>query len=261
MIDTTGSSNTRAAARHALVEYMKSDKRVALLTGTFQHEKHVLALQCVVEALEHPSRLLFRTNSTSGISRFLSPVFGGKRLSGREFRIEDGHTLYADSINSSSWGKTPNEIDVAIVYPIDSLDLRTADMSLEDLRRRGVRKMILVTWTDNFDLSWAGHLEPIRITFDAEEERPDYHNRMKRIVSKPSRRRQRKIPEYAKHVPDNRLVRIHCDGRCHGRGSRWARLNRDHPGISTLNSAQDLEYTATCLKCGFEATDNYNWLE
>lgn len=254
-------SRTRQSAWDALLEFMRGEATIALVTGTYQREKHGLALHAAIESLSQRSNLLFRTNSVPHVADFLSPVFGDVPLRGRVFQVEGGHVLYGDSMNPSSWSKTPGQIDVAVVYPIDSLDRKAADACLEDLRRRGVKKLFLVSWTDNKDFSWADHLEPVRIVFDAAEERPDYHERMMEHVSTPSsRHRRRNVPKYAAHVPDEFLVRIYCDGpKCHTKGARWARLNKPHPGLSTLRGAEGGEYVATCLRCGFEAHDNYNW--
>jgi RNase P subunit RPR2 len=71
-----------------------------------------------------------------------------------------------------------------------------------------------------------------------------------------TRRIPKKVSRYAQHVPHEYLMRIFCD-KC--RTTRWAELNKPYPGPTALTKAEAGEYTAKCLKCGYEAMDNYNW--
>lgn len=64
------------------------------------------------------------------------------------------------------------------------------------------------------------------------------------------------IPKYAEGVPRQRLVQVLCKGRCgttrYAEVSKvpWSRDGRD----------PDSELYATCLMCGRQARDNYNWM-
>lgn len=42
-----------------------------------------------------------------------------------------------------------------------------------------------MTWTDNRDFSWAGGFAPVRVTLDAAEEEPEYHQRMTAYLAQP----------------------------------------------------------------------------
>lgn len=66
-----------------------------------------------------------------------------------------------------------------------------------------------------------------------------------------------KLPEYAASADRSKLVKILCKGTC--RCERFAELNLKYPGIEQLCKAKMFKYTATCLICGYEASDNYNW--
>ena len=63
-------------------------------------------------------------------------------------------------------------------------------------------------------------------------------------------------PRYAQHVPQHLLVRILCRVSC-GK-TRYARVSTDH--WSSTDTDPDSEVYATCLKCGYEARDPYNWM-
>jgi len=172
--------------------------------------------------------------------------------------LATGHQLFVDTINPASWNSTPLKIDVAIVYPLDSLNMDEGDDCVQDLLRRSAKKVFLVSWTDNVDFSWTDQFNPVRVVYDAEEEDPEYHRRVLELL--PSTRVERRpqgLPHYVGSTPIEYLIKIFCRGRCNG--TRWARLNKPHPGKSTLRNAPMGEYQATCLQCGYVATDNYNW--
>lgn len=54
-----------------------------------------------------------------------------------------------------SWHSSPTNIDVVVVYPIDSLNVKNGDECVYDLLARRAKTIILASWTDNKDL--VGH--------------------------------------------------------------------------------------------------------
>ena len=249
--------NTKEKAVKGILSFLQSDQQFLFLNGTYQNEKHPLALAAVLYQYPGPATILFRVNAQRNADIFLSPI--GIRRSpkpGTPIRVEE-HNLYVDTINPRSWNSSPSRIDVAIVYPTDSLNADKGGECVEDLVRRQANKIMLVTWTDNKDFGWVDQFNPVRVTYDAEEKRPDYHARMREIELKTSQKEVIKgLPDYAKTVPSEYLVKIHC--RTCG-SSRWARLNKPYPGKTALRNAEMGIYTATCLKCRTEEYDNYNW--
>lgn len=66
----------------------------------------------------------------------------------------------------------------------------------------------------------------------------------------------RKLPEYAQGQ-GGELIMAMCKGGC-----RTTRVHRLNPGQGMEPEAKDQKYagcSATCLSCGKEAYDNYNW--
>ena len=61
------------------------------------------------------------------------------------------------------------------------------------------------------------------------------------------------LPQYARDVPRERLVRVFCKGDCGM--TRYAELSK----TPWSKEGFDSELYATCLVCGREAKDNYNW--
>lgn len=240
-----------------------SDRKVLLLTGTHQYRKHILALSTIFDCYRSPSTVLFRTNHARNADDFLAPIIGKSGMAprvktGRPMNIAGGYRLFADTINPLSWKSTPSSIDVAVVYPIDSLDYDYGEKCVHDLMRRDVKKVFLVSWTDNVDgYGWTNQFDPVHVVYDAKEDDPEYHNRVLGCMSGGSTRRiPKKVSRYAQHVPHEYLMRIFCD-KC--RTTRWAELNKPYPGPTALKKAEAGEYTAKCVKCGYEAMDNYNW--
>ena len=65
-----------------------------------------------------------------------------------------------------------------------------------------------------------------------------------------------KLPSYALGGESALLVQITCRGRC--KTMRRAKMDGRYPGRRELKDGQG-PTSATCLKCGFEANDYYNW--
>lgn len=66
------------------------------------------------------------------------------------------------------------------------------------------------------------------------------------------------LPDYAAHANRRRLVKILCRGQCSR--TRWAELDCDYPGKDALKTMGMGTFHATCLVCGYTASDNYNWM-
>ncbi|MNP75240.1 hypothetical protein D3C76_1722680 [compost metagenome] len=54
------------------------------------------------------------------------------------------------------------------------------DRIIEDLHERVSKtgKIFLVSWTDNYDYNWLSNIVERHVVYDAEEEDPEYHNRV-----------------------------------------------------------------------------------
>jgi len=169
--------NTRAKAITELEEFLKSDARCALVTGTNQREKHKLVLS-VLSRVKEPSRILFRANGLDMVGGFFDKP---------ELRVKSGeplrfgsHRIFFDSLNKVTWRRSPRMFDFAVLYPLDSAcRQRDKECVIEDLMTlRQINKVFLVSWTDVHDFGWLDQYVDKRIVFDAEEEEPEYHKRM-----------------------------------------------------------------------------------
>ncbi|MHA1450132.1 MAG: hypothetical protein ACTSP4_11995 [Candidatus Hodarchaeales archaeon] len=144
---------------------------------------------------------------------FLSPVIelSSDPKSWKPKSIGGGFTLVTDTINRRSWRSGTLVPDVAVVYPIDAMDYDEGDACVHNLIRRGIKKIFLVSWTDNKDFGWIDQFEPVHSVYDAEEEDPEYHERVMEHVSSVSTQTiTKKLPDYAKSVNDRFLIFSQC---------------------------------------------------
>jgi hypothetical protein len=228
--------NTREKAANNIEMFLKSEKNVMLLTGTHSQQKHKLALQIVNATLPAP-KVLFRTNNK----------LHGENMSGFS---------YLDTFNVASQKKTPNDLDVAVVWPIDPLTADKGGVLMSDLQSRGVKKVILCTWLDNQDLTWLDSYKPEKVIYNAEDENAAHHETMEKIASNKRIIVPSNLPAYAKDADPRYLVRLHCD-KCNT--GRWAKMNKPFPGKDILLNSEMGAYKAVCLKCGTETDDSHNW--
>lgn len=252
--------NTKEKATKNILDFLRSDNKVLLLTGTHQSEKHSLALSLILAEYPSPANILFRANHSTNIKTFLSPVLELSKnpKTGKPIKISGGYNLHVDTINQMSWNSSPSDIDIAIVYPVGSLGESKGDDCVQDLIRRNAKKIVLVSYIDNKDISWVEQFNPVKVTYDSEEDDPNQHARIKEIVSESNPISISGLPQYVKNTQREYLIQLYCKGCSSG---RWAKLDKPYPGKTALKNAQIGEYTATCLKCGYENDDNYNWYE
>lgn len=175
--------NNRDQAIIEIKDFLKSDERCMLLTGTHQYEKHKLIMRILNEELDN-HLILFRMNSMQNIiEREFLGWTGLKRDPKAGERIKAGRNFYeCDSFNTSStWHKVSNKFSCAIVYPIDSICCRQKLQPIDDLfEHKNISKIFLVSWTDNrsYDYSILSKYFNRHVIYDAEEEDPAYHKRV-----------------------------------------------------------------------------------
>lgn len=164
--------NTRKEAEAALAEFMDSNEKVALLTGTNEYRKRVLALETFVKQ-EAGLNILFRANYIDNFQVFYAH-FDIKFKVGKPYRLEN-HTLYIDTIRENSWDKSPLEVDHAVLYPLEGASLlkeRARLKLMDDLLRRVSGKIILVDHGSTGENAWLSDFVDRRVSYDEEEGDP-----------------------------------------------------------------------------------------
>lgn len=168
--------NTIAKAIESLDEFMGSEEKVVLITGTHQYKKHLLALSTIGKGT-NASKILFRVNALQNAPDFLKAK--GPFKTGTAYKIGQNNSLYVDTIRSITWNKSPYEVDFSVLYPLDSTckDNKKNEI-VEDLISRTKKKVFVVSWTDMHDYSWLNEYVDRHVILDAEEEDPEYHQRV-----------------------------------------------------------------------------------
>lgn len=164
-------------------EFLKSDDKGVLITGTHQYEKHKLAM-AVIEKHFKNANILFRTNGLQSITNwdYLGWVGVTKQpKAGEIIKIENNFYQFDSLSNEGTWYKTDHKVDFAIVYPIDALCRKKSFKPIEDLfEYKDIDKIIMCSWTDraDYDYSLLSEYYNTHIIYDALEEDPDYHKRV-----------------------------------------------------------------------------------
>ncbi|HWQ71444.1 MAG TPA: hypothetical protein VN370_03900, partial [Desulfitobacteriaceae bacterium] len=82
---------------------------------------------------------------------------------------------------SSTWRRTSNKFDFAILYPIDALCRNMKKEAIINLfEHKSIPKIFLCSWTDNlgYDYSKFSEFFSRQVIYDAEEEDLAYHQRV-----------------------------------------------------------------------------------
>lgn len=172
--------NNRENLRQEIKAFIENEEeKIMLITGTYQNEKHKEVLRVINSNVDDGVKVLFRANAMENISSFLENHqvnFKTKKM------YKSGNLkIYFDSINKSSWD-IGAKYNISILYPVDSVcnvKEEKRNEIINDLIRRTVHKIFLISWTDNNDYSWLDMFEIDRkVIFDAEEEDSAYHQRV-----------------------------------------------------------------------------------
>ncbi len=173
--------NNRANAIDKIKEFLLSDKKYLFLYGTYIYEKIKLALDVVLSNYPQDKIILFRSNSMAQAEMDLEILKPEHRIKTGKPLLRNEKKIFIDSSNCRSWGKTPNKVDLSIIYPVGSLkkyDDNYFRKCLIDIDNRTEEKIIFISYLDIVPLTEIFDLIPIEVEFDLEEEDPDYHQRM-----------------------------------------------------------------------------------
>ncbi|GAA4879703.1 hypothetical protein GCM10023310_69850 [Paenibacillus vulneris] len=173
--------NTRSEAFRKISEFLTSDEKGLLITGTHQYEKHPLVLRAIAQTISTPSTILFRANSMQNLGTIFEARTANYQT-GTPYKLGN-HKMFIDTINKTSWKNTRYNYDFAVLYPVDPLmrSQKLYNEIIEDLfEDRRISKVFLVSWTDRpeYDYSLLNKYVQKHVVFDALEEDPDYHKRV-----------------------------------------------------------------------------------
>lgn len=166
--------NTKEKASKEIFEFLESDKKCLLLTGTHMFKKHELLISILNTTSD--KKILFRANAMNNLGTILK--IGQNIKSGIPYGVHN-NTWYFDSLEVTTWRRSPFDLDYAIIYPVGSMLRKDSYKKvLEDLNQKGVDKVFLVSCQETQDYSVLDRYVDYKVEYDAEEDDPDYHNRV-----------------------------------------------------------------------------------
>lgn len=180
--------NNKEQAAAQIEEFLQSDEKCMLLTGTHQYEKHKLVMR-ILNKHENKLLVLFRSNAMQNLNgnEFLGWA-GVKKNPKSGERLKIGSNTYeCDSLNTSStWSRTSGKFACALVYPIDPLCRSKNLEAIDNLFRKEISKIFLISWTDSKDYDYSIFSKYVsrHVVYDAEQEDPAYHKRVLEILDK-----------------------------------------------------------------------------
>lgn len=129
------------------------------------------------------AKILFRVNGMDNITNEEFAGFAGVKKtpkSGQWVKVSNNYYTF-DSLNRTTWSRSGNKFDFAILYPLDSVMRGNINEVLEDLTMiKDIGKLFLVSWTDNksYNYETISKYYDRHVIYDAEEENPGYHQRV-----------------------------------------------------------------------------------
>lgn len=179
--------NGKEQAIVQIIEFLKCDERVMILTGTHQYKKHKLIMSLLNKNYKN-TKILFRVSGMQNITNKEFAGFAGIKKtpkSGEWLKVRNNYYTF-DSLKKPTWRRSGNKFDFAILYPIDSAMRGNINDVLDDLTRyKDIGKLFLVTWTDNkrYDYTTIAKYYDRHVIYDAEEEELAYHKRVRDLIN------------------------------------------------------------------------------
>jgi len=171
--------NTRQKAKDQIIDFINSDRRCLLLTGTHMFEKHNLVLSILGDNVMS-KEILFRTNALKDLSLILDTSIKNFKT-GTAYGLGSSD-LYFDSFDIKTWTNSPDNLDFAIIYPIGSLITRNGfnKSPIDNIFNKGSRshKVFLIGSHENYNFSLFDEYVDQKVIFDVEEEDIEYHKRV-----------------------------------------------------------------------------------
>ncbi|EGO63465.1 hypothetical protein [Acetonema longum] len=172
--------NRKQQAIKDIENFLESDEKCVLITGTHQYEKHKLVMK-ILNTHYKNAHILFRINSMDNITDDIFIGLSKKPSAGAQIKLSNNYYEFDSFNTSSTWRKTSNRFDFAIFYPIDALCRSLKKEAISNLfEYKSIPKIFLCSWTDNsyYDYSKLSEFFSRQVIYDAEEEDLAYHQRV-----------------------------------------------------------------------------------
>ncbi len=131
--------NGKEQSKEKIIEFIYSDEKAVLITGTHQYNKHKLVMGILNKYYEN-AKILFRVNDMSNLTNEDFIGFAGLKKtpkSGEQLKIGRNYYIF-DSINRGTWNRSGHKFDFAILYPTDSAIRSNITDILDNLTVRNI---------------------------------------------------------------------------------------------------------------------------
>ncbi|MBJ8133955.1 hypothetical protein [Bacillus cereus group sp. N3] len=151
--------NSFESATREINEFLESDKeKVIFIKGTNQKSKLPLVLETIIPS-KKLNNGLFRVNRLDSIAKFFDQRVYDIPLNVGKMRVIENTNFYFDSFKNSTWEYTPDKLDFALIYPLESLSSSKTDLQKENmediLTKRNIKKIFIVSLIDDgYDHEW-----------------------------------------------------------------------------------------------------------
>lgn len=152
-------------------EFLNSDTKIALVTGTNQINKHKLVMSFLDNYYKN-KYIIFRTNTFEHLTnRDLIGFFGLKKTPKSGEKIRLNNNIYEfDTINKITWYRSGKDFDFGIIYPFGIFSKEKSEAFEQFIKTKKVKKLFLITCQDrNLDGSILDNYEYKHIVYDIEE--------------------------------------------------------------------------------------------
>jgi len=162
-----------------LKNFLESDERGLLLTGTHESKKQKLIMG-LLGTIYKDKRILVRTHHMNN----LQSCFGWTGLKktpqiGKGIRLLNNIYCFDTIYRPDTWNKTSNNYDFAIIYPFDIIVSSGDSKAIADLYKRSIPKIFLITHDCYPDYDFADFKEFISSYLEFNIEDLAEHNRIK----------------------------------------------------------------------------------
>ena len=172
--------NNKNQALITISEFLQSEERGLLITGTNQYKKHLL-IMAALDMYYKNAKILFRINALQNTTDRNFVGLQKQPKAGETVQIGNNSYQFDAIFNRGTWHKSGIDFDFAIVYPLDALSSeRNIEPIADIVNNKRPGKLFLCSWTDNgeYDYGIFSDFFSAHVVYDAEEEDAAYHQRV-----------------------------------------------------------------------------------
>lgn len=139
--------------------FLKSDNLRSAFVAGINKNKNELVIDMLLSQYKDKT-ILIRTNRTNGVDKIGIPkenlptkIVSTKKYKYRYCFHDENMLVFDNMLKQNTWNNFRDEIDIAVIYPVDSLSVDKQRECIGDLmENHHINKIIFVSWVENVDL-------------------------------------------------------------------------------------------------------------